>query len=66
MDLGYFVDPLHPAGSDFTKTIHHDLDQLKVLDELGYSEAWVAEGEVKNHLQEWSAAWASDRVVPWR
>ena len=43
MDLGYFVDPLHPAGSDFTKTIHHDLDQLKVLDELGYSEAWVAE-----------------------
>ena len=32
MDLGYFVDPLHPAGSDFTKTIHHDLDQLKVLD----------------------------------
>ena len=43
MKLGYFVDPLHPAGSDFTKTIHDDLEQLVVLDRLGYEEAWVAE-----------------------
>ena len=43
MQLGYFVDPLHPAGSDFTRTIHDDLEQLVVLDRLGYVEAWVAE-----------------------
>ncbi len=43
MHVGYFVDPLHPAGSDFTKTIHDDLDQIVTLDELGYTEAWVAE-----------------------
>lgn len=43
MKLGYFVDPLHPAGSDFTETIAADLDQMVVLDKLGYAEAWVAE-----------------------
>ncbi len=43
MQLGYFVDPIHPAGSDFTRTIHDDLDQLVVLDRLGYAEAWIAE-----------------------
>ena len=43
MQLGYFVDPIHPAGSDFTRTIHEDLDQLVVLDRLGYAEAWIAE-----------------------
>ena len=43
MQLGYFIDPLHPAGSDFTKTIHDDLEQLVVLDGLGYVEAWIAE-----------------------
>lgn len=43
MNLGYFVDPLHPPGSNFTKTIHDDLEQLVILDQLGYIEAWVAE-----------------------
>ena len=43
MHVGYFVDPIHPAGSDFTKTIHDDLDQIVTLDKLGYTEAWTAE-----------------------
>ena len=43
MHVGYFVDPIHPAGSDFTKTIHDDLDQIVTLDKLGYTEAWIAE-----------------------
>jgi alkanesulfonate monooxygenase SsuD/methylene tetrahydromethanopterin reductase-like flavin-dependent oxidoreductase (luciferase family) len=43
MHVGYFVDPLHPAGSDFTKNIHDDLSQIATLDKLGFTEAWVAE-----------------------
>ena len=35
--------PLHPPGSDPAKTIEDDLDQLVVLDQLGYSEAWIGE-----------------------
>jgi alkanesulfonate monooxygenase SsuD/methylene tetrahydromethanopterin reductase-like flavin-dependent oxidoreductase (luciferase family) len=43
MELGYFVDPLHHPGSDYTKNIHDDLQQIVLLDELGYVEAWIAE-----------------------
>jgi alkanesulfonate monooxygenase SsuD/methylene tetrahydromethanopterin reductase-like flavin-dependent oxidoreductase (luciferase family) len=43
MHVGYFVDPLHPAGSDYTKNIHDDLEQVAFLDKLGYTETWVAE-----------------------
>ncbi len=43
MKLGYFTMPLHPPGSDPAKTIRDDLDQLVVLDELGFTEAWIGE-----------------------
>jgi len=43
MKLGYFNMPMHPPGSDFTKTLHDDLEQIEVLDKLGYSEAWIGE-----------------------
>ena len=43
MKLGYFTMPLHPPGSDPAKTIKDDLDQLVVLDELGFTEAWIGE-----------------------
>lgn len=43
MDLGYFAMPMHPPGSDFTQTIHDDLDQIVLLDQLGYREAWIGE-----------------------
>ena len=43
MEIGYFTMPLHPPGSDFTKTIHDDLEQMVVLDDLGYAEAWIGE-----------------------
>jgi len=41
--LGYFTMPLHPPGSDFSKTIVEDLDQMVTLDWLGYREAWIGE-----------------------
>ena len=43
MELGYFTMPLHPPGSDFTKTLEDDLDQIVTLDRLGYREAWIGE-----------------------
>ena len=43
MELGFFTMPLHPPGSDFTKTLEDDLAQVVVLDELGYKEAWIGE-----------------------
>ena len=43
MKLGYFTMPLHPPGSDPTETLQQDLDQMVVLDGLGYDEAWIGE-----------------------
>ncbi len=43
MELGYFTMPLHPPGSDMTKTLEDDLDQIVTLDRLGYQEAWIGE-----------------------
>ena len=43
MDLGYFTMPLHPPGSNVTKTMDDDLKQLVTLDKLGYKEAWIGE-----------------------
>jgi alkanesulfonate monooxygenase SsuD/methylene tetrahydromethanopterin reductase-like flavin-dependent oxidoreductase (luciferase family) len=43
MELGYFMMPLHPPGSDMTQTLEDDLRQLEVLDGLGYYEAWIGE-----------------------
>lgn len=43
MKLGYFAMPLHEPGSNFTKNIHGDLEQIVELDRLGFSEAWIGE-----------------------
>ena len=43
MELGYFTMPLHPPDTDIAQTLQDDLEQLVVLDELGYSEAWIGE-----------------------
>ncbi len=43
MNVGYFTMPLHPPGSDITKTLDEDLDQIVTLDQLGYKEAWIGE-----------------------
>ena len=43
MDVGYFTMPLHPPGSNLTKTLEDDLEQIVTLDRLGYTEAWIGE-----------------------
>ena len=43
MDVGYFAMPLHPPGSDYTTAIHGDIEQMVVLDALGFREAWIGE-----------------------
>ena len=43
MEVGYFTMPMHPPGSDLTKTLEDDLQQIITLDKLGYREAWIGE-----------------------
>ncbi len=43
MKLGYFMQPLHPPGSDLAQTLHDDLHQVVTLDALGFDEAWIGE-----------------------
>ena len=43
MELGYFAMPLHPPGADLGKTIRDDMDQIVLMDRLGYREAWIGE-----------------------
>ncbi|HEV8310023.1 MAG TPA: LLM class flavin-dependent oxidoreductase [Methylomirabilota bacterium] len=43
MRLGYFTMPLHPPGADPALTMEADLQQLVVLEGLGFEEAWIGE-----------------------
>src|SRR5215475_2899665 len=43
MRVGYFAMPLHPPGADPAQTMEEDLEQLAVLDGLGFEEAWIGE-----------------------
>ena len=43
MEVGFFTMPLHPPGANFTKTMDDDLEQVVILDKLGYKEAWIGE-----------------------
>ena len=59
MEVGYFAMPLHPPGSDQTKTIHDDLEQVVTLDRLGYREAWIGE----HFTAEWENIPAPDLFI---
>lgn len=59
MQLGYFTMPMHPPGSDITKTLHDDLDQIVFLDKLGFSEAWIGE----HFTAEWENISAPDQFI---
>lgn len=43
MEIGYFTMPLHPAGRDLSETLQEDLEQIVLLDRLGFREAWIGE-----------------------
>ena len=59
MDLGLFTMPLHPPGSDMTKTLHDDLEQIVTIDRLGYKEAWIGE----HFTAEWENIAAPDLFI---
>ena len=43
MKVGFFTMPLHPPGSLHSETLDSDLEQLVLLDQLGFEEAWIGE-----------------------
>ena len=43
MKVGFFTMPLHPPGSLHSETLDSDLEQLVLLDRLGFEEAWIGE-----------------------
>jgi alkanesulfonate monooxygenase SsuD/methylene tetrahydromethanopterin reductase-like flavin-dependent oxidoreductase (luciferase family) len=59
MEIGYFTMPLHPLGSNYTKSLDEDLEQIIVLDELGFKEAWIGE----HFTAEWENIPAPDLFI---
>jgi limonene 1,2-monooxygenase len=48
--FGIFMAPFHsPVGQDPTSAYERDLDILKLLDKLGYDEAWIGEHHSCGH-----------------
>ena len=43
MQLGFFTIPLHQPGSNYTRGLDNDLEQIIALDELGFREAYLGE-----------------------
>ena len=43
MRFGFFAMPSHPPERDIREGMEWDLQVLKWLDELGYTEAWIGE-----------------------
>lgn len=58
MDFGLFLQPFHHPSEDPTAALERDLDLISLLDELGYSEAWIGE----HHSTGWENI-ASPEVV---
>ena len=59
MDYGYFTMPLHPPGSNMTETLDEDLEQIVILDNLGFKEAWIGEHFTSN----WENIAAPDLLI---
>lgn len=58
MEFGLFMQPFHHPSEDPTEALERDLDLITLLDELGYSEAWIGE----HHSTGWENI-ASPEVV---
>ena len=43
MDFGLFLQPFHHPSEDATAALERDLELIEMLDDLGYSEAWIGE-----------------------
>ena len=43
MELGIFMQPVHPPDRDYTAVLEEDRECIRLADELGYSECWIGE-----------------------
>lgn len=43
MEFGLFLQPFHHPSEDPTAALERDLELISLLDDLGYSEAWIGE-----------------------
>src|SRR5437764_10214092 len=59
MEFGYFAMPSHPPERGLKAGHDWDLQTLRWLDELGYSEAWIGE----HHTSPWEPHPAPDLLV---
>ena len=59
MEVGFFTMPLHPPGSDYTKLLDDDLEQMVTLDKLGFKEAWIGE----HFTAQWESIPAPDLFI---
>jgi alkanesulfonate monooxygenase SsuD/methylene tetrahydromethanopterin reductase-like flavin-dependent oxidoreductase (luciferase family) len=59
MDLGYFAMPSHPPERGLKAGHDWDLQALRWLDELGYTEAWIGE----HHTAPWEPHPAPDLLI---
>ena len=59
MDFGYFAMPSHPPERGLKAGHDWDLQTLRWLDELGYTEAWIGE----HHTAPWEPHPAPDLLI---
>ena len=59
MEFGYFSMPSHPPERDLKQGWEFDLQVLRWLDELGFTEAWIGE----HHTAPWEPHPAPDLLV---
>ena len=43
LDLGFFIQPVHPPSRPVTRTLHEDVEAVVLADRLGYREAFIGE-----------------------
>ncbi len=59
MEFGYFAMPSHPPERGLKAGVDWDLQTMRWLDELGYSEAWIGE----HHTAPWEPHPAPDLLI---
>ena len=43
MQLGLFMQPIHPPSRDYGQVLEEDREAIRLADALGYSECWIGE-----------------------
>lgn len=59
MKLGSFLMPNHPPERSYYDGIQEDLNELELIDQLGYDEAWIGE----HYTTKWEPSPAPDLLI---